>query len=370
MYSINTDLSVDTVRVYWQNCHFHAGAGWQHIDKDMFYRKDGDIELTYNIQSYILTAKFSASKIANGCNAFPYEYTEYPLLRDSVENTVLKITGQPLRLSASKISRIDIYRSLIFDDINKARSFVAALNRIPKSGRIKHAVYGGESENDDDSENLDDGSSDYTYLKKGDLVKAYVKNDDIHIPDEISDELPATVRIEVECKGRADSKKIIKGYNTEEILKYPAFWVRLYNTTLNKLGLCGVILKRTAFIKAAKKLITEENPKIRQSTLNKRMEKLRRVIAGKISNSDRAMSGLVSVLRKNGICPCCFDDVKTLEAREVIPAELQRLYEIFSETIAKRKIRAVKNRFCRFNLFDCLSEITTAFNMQPYFNSS
>ena len=208
MYSIKTDLSVDMVRVYWNNCFFYADdSKWSRIKADMFFRKSGDVIMTYSFQSHVLTARFSVSKLATGCNAFPYEYLQYQMIRDIVENEVLYASGVPYRLSDARVSWIEFYRSLEFDSIGQARDFVSALNNVPKSGKIRHTVY--ESQPDDDEQDGDDiqenAVSDYTYLKSGDLVKAYVKNDDPCLPEEIREILPPTVRIEVECKKKAEA---------------------------------------------------------------------------------------------------------------------------------------------------------------------
>ncbi len=361
MCEIVTDLSVDTVRAYWNKCFFKIDALiWRRIGEDVYFCKYEDLRFTYNTKSYILIVEFSLSKIANGCNAFPYEYIQYPVVQEKVEDAVKNITGRSHLLSNAVISRIDIYRSLYFKDIKKAREFIVALNRVPKSGRIKRNIYESERENGDELDGTDDEfvRSDYTSLKKGDMIKAYVKNDDPNIPIEIRENLPATVRLEVECKGKASAKQIIKSFKASDVLSCPSFWVEIYNSTLKKLGLDGVILSKSVLIKATKKILIEQNPQIRESTIKKRIEALRKIITGtKSKKPDRASSGLIAMLKKNGICPCCSDDIKTLSAKDVMPAWLQKTYEVYSSVIADKKAKIIKRRYYRFSL---LNSLTTA----------
>ncbi len=196
----------------------------------------------------------------------------------------------------------------------------------------------------------DNTVSDYTYLKSGDLVKAYVKNDDPHLPVEIREILPPTVRIEVECKKKAEAKKFIKDCSAEDILKYPALWVSVYNYTLDKLGLGGKIMSESVLLKAARRLLIENNPNIRKRTLEKRTIELQKVITGETAEPGRATSGVISMLKNNGICLFCSESVNTLYVRDVIPLELQRNYEILPESVADKKAVVAKKRFCLYSL--------------------
>ena len=332
MYRINTDLSVDTVRIYFMHSFFHIDSAiWRRIDDDMYFCCRKNVRFTYNSGTATLTAEFSASRLANGCNAFPYEYHQYTIIRDVVERELFAVTGRAYHMSDAKISRIDVYRTLEFDSIDKARGFITALNTAPDAGRIKHKVYGDDG----------DGQSDYVDYTKGDLVKAYVKNDDPALPEELRDILPPTVRIEAECKKRADAKGITNRYSAEAVLKYPAIWVEIYNATLDKLKRGGRILPMKTLIRTARMLLKEKHPKMRTNTVNKRIAALRKIIKGK-AKPDRNTAGLVYMLRANGICLCCSDTVDTLIARDVMPMAMQAMIEMISDVIAGRLINAVK----------------------------
>ena len=144
MLKIDTDVSIDTVRLYWY-CIINIDYNkWHRIGKDaVCYRSlIYPIRFIYNYHTYILISEFSASGLANGYNAVPYTYGQYPMIKDCIESAVFEATGKQLLLENARISRIDIYRSIRFDSIVKTKDFVRALSMMPKSGKIKKKLQG------------------------------------------------------------------------------------------------------------------------------------------------------------------------------------------------------------------------------------
>ena len=335
MYRIKTDLSVDTVRIYFKHIYFSMDSElWQRKGEEMYFCKRKDMRFTYVPKAHVLTSEFSASRLANGCNAFPYEYHQYPVIRDTVEREIFAVTGKTYLIASAMISRIDIYRTLEFDTMDKAHGFISALSTSPDAGRIKHIVYGDE----------EDSRSDYVEYSKGDLVKAYVKNEDPALPQEVRDILPPTVRIEAECKKNATAKEITSKYTADMVLKYPAIWVEIYNASLDIFERGGRILPLKTLIRTARMLLKEKHPKMRESTVSKRIDALCKIIRGE-AKPDRNTAGLFSMLRDNGIYLCRYEGIDTLRARDVMPRTMQASAERMSEVIAERLIKSAKKHF-------------------------
>ena len=103
---VKTDLTVDTVNLRWTyyKTDFNSTVrhGWIYNPPKKegraysYYKKVNDVALIYIPLWNEFMVSFSASKLANGCNAFPYTNNQYEIVKEKVEQAIQSELGHPL----------------------------------------------------------------------------------------------------------------------------------------------------------------------------------------------------------------------------------------------------------------------------------
>lgn len=288
------DLSVDTVTLNWYYIHTVDVGGWKYnvaedaesMDSFSKYMADGVIVAYIPGRSQI-SVSFSTSRVANGYNCFEYTNNEYDIVKEKIETAVCQATGMHLPFEEGVISRLDVYRSFVFPDMKDCKVFVKWLQDQPIIGKYKREAYSDNGE--------------WRWFKSGLVLKAYIKNEDPHLPQEVRDTLPPTVRLEIESK-KGFRRKLVGRSITANILKYPALWVDYYNTALEKFKLNGTLVSKRSLLKKIEQISRAEQPNIRQTTITKRINAVDRFLHGEMNMRAEAVKTM-NKLHAKGICP-------------------------------------------------------------------
>lgn len=328
------NLSVDTVTLNWYYIHTVNIGGWKYnvaedtesMDSFSKYMPDGVIVIYIPGRSQI-SVSFSASRVVNGYNCFEYTNNEYDLVKDRIETAVYHATRIHLPFEEGVISRLDVYRSFVFPDMKDCKVFVKWLQGQPIIGKYKREAYSDNGE--------------WRWFKSGLVLKAYIKNEDPHIPQEIRDILPPTVRLEVESK-KGFRRKLLGKNVTADILNYPALWVDYYNTALKKFKLNGTLLNKQSLHKKINQIIRAEQPNIRPNTIAKNINVVDRFLQGDMSMRAEAVK-IMNKLHAQGVCPFPLTRPgrvkhQTLSAGEVMPMAEQKQQERWQDTIKKVQV--------------------------------
>ena len=165
---VETDLTVDTVTLQWTYYRTDFNfTGWKYNPPkkkgkpDSFYKKVNDVALIYIPHWSMLMASFSASKLANECNAIPYTNNQYDLVREKVEQVIKSELEHRLYIEKSYISRFDVNKNIEFPSIEDAKEFIRQAQKHPIIGKYIKTSYG------------DNG--DYRRMKTGLVLKIYLK---------------------------------------------------------------------------------------------------------------------------------------------------------------------------------------------------
>lgn len=321
---VKTDLTVDTVKLQWtyHRTNFDS-TGWIYNPPkkkgkpDSFYKKVDDVALIYIPHWSILTTSFSASKLANGCNAIPYTNNQYELVKEKVEQAIQSELRHRLCFENSYISRFDVNKNIEFPSVQDAKEFIKWAQKHPVIGKYIKTPYG------------DNG--DYRRMKTGLVLKIYLKNEDPALPEEIKKLLPPTVRVEAECC-KHFRRKLIGKQVSGEILKYPAVWKQYYDATLERFKLGGTILNFTDYISAVQSILQFEYPTNRPETITKKVNVLLDTSLGHNIKNRKEQVELINKVSNYNILPYAFDKAElipnnTLLSHSVISVEEQKLQE-------------------------------------------
>ena len=373
-HHIETCLSPDTVVLNWPCCMRKFDfSGW-HFKKrkkeekpDQFTKKNGDIVLIYLPQWSMLLASFSASKVANGCNAFPYKNSQYEMLKYRIEKTIFDETKKTLHIEDSFVTRFDVFRNIIFPTISDCKYFIKWAQWHPVVGGYLKTTY-----ND---------NGDYRRYKSGLTCKFYLKNEDPALPDEIKKFLLPSVRCETGCRNSM-RRKLLGTQIRGDILKYPAIWQNFFNKALEKFTLAGTILNFDEYEKIVTKILKIENPINRQSTIDKKVEILLDSSRGNVVSNRKKQVGLINKVASYNVNPFAFSKAElipdcTLMADSVMSVEEQQLIEyntivneknmkIFEQCIAQKKKEAklckrILNQTIHFTIIRLLITFTQKF---------
>lgn len=323
---VKTDLTVDTVTLWWPYYRKNFNTiGWKfnknkRTDRpDSFTKNVDNIHLIYLPQWNEFMVSFSASRLANGCNAFPYTNNQYELVKEKVEQAIQSELGHPLYIEDedSYISRFDVNKNIEFPSIDDAKELIKWAQKHPVIGKYKKKTYG------------DNG--DYRYMSSGLVLKIYLKNEDPHLSEEIRKTLPPTVRIEAECSKHYKRKMLGKNVSGE-ILKYPAVWKQFYDATLEKFKLDGTILNFTDYKKAVEEILKFEYPTNRPKTITHKINSLLKISRGHNLDSRKEQVKLINVVSNYNILPYAFKKAElipdnTLLSNSVISIEEQNFQE-------------------------------------------
>ena len=321
---VATDLTVDTVTLQWTYYRTDFNfTGWKYNppkkkDKpDSFYKKVNDVALIYIPHWSMLMASFSASKLANECNAIPYTNNQYDLVREKVEQAIKSELEHRLYIEKSYISRFDVNKNIEFPSIEEAKEFIKWAQKHPVIGKYIKTPYG------------DNG--DYRKMKSGLVLKIYLKNEDPALPEEIRRNLPPTVRIEAECR-KHFRKKMLGKKVSGEILKYPAIWKQFYDSTLEKFKLGGTILNFKDYKSTVQTILQFEYPNNRSSTITKKVHTLIKTSLGQNIKNRKEQVELINKVSNYNILPYAFAKAElipnnTLLSHSVISVEEQNLRE-------------------------------------------
>lgn len=345
---VETDLTVDTVTLWWPYSERNFDKkGWIYKKRkredrpDSFTKNIDNIHLIYLPNWNEFMVSFSASKLANGCNAFPYTNNQYELVKEKIEEVIQSTFGHPLNIENSYISRFDVNKNIEFPSIKDAKEFIRWAQNHPIIGKYIKTPYG------------DNG--DYRRYKSGLVLKIYLKNEDPALPEEIRKILPPTVRIEAEC--RKDARRKMLGTDaTGEILKYPAIWQHFYNETLEKFKLGGTILNFKDYKNAVQSILQFEYPSNRYSTITKKVNTLIKTSLGQNIKNHKEQVELINKVSNYNILPYAFSKAElipdnTLLAHSVMSVEEQNFQEyntiileenlqIFRQCLNRRKKNA------------------------------
>lgn len=322
-HHIETCLSPDTVVLNWPcNMRNFDFTGWRYKKRkkegksDQFTKTIGNVVLIYLPQWSMLLASFSASKVANGCNAFPYKNSQYEMLKYRIEKTIFDETKKTLHIEDSFVTRFDVFRNIIFPTISDCKYFIKWAQWHPVVGGYLKTTY-----ND---------NGDYRRYKSGLTCKIYLKNEDPALPDEIKKNLPPTARIETEVRNSMRRKML--GQVRGDILKYPALWQKFFIATLEKFKLGGTILSFNDYKNTVTCILKFENPTNRQSTIDKKVKMLLDSSRGNVVSNRKKQVGLINKIASYNINPFAFSKAElipdgTLMAPCVISVEEQKLIE-------------------------------------------
>lgn len=291
---VSCDLSVDTVTLNWYYIHNMNVQTWKYnpayrekqLDSFSKFMPDGVIVSYIPVRSQV-SVSFSASRVTNGYNCFEYTNNEYDIVKEKIENAIHQATGLHLCFEEGVISRLDVYRSVILPEMKDCRAVIKWLQNQPVMGKYKKEPISNSGE--------------WRWFESGLVLKAYIKNEDPHIPQEIRDTLPPTVRLEVESR-KGFRRKLLGKKITADILKYPAIWVDYYNTALDKFKLNGALMNKRNLHKKIEQTMRTEEPNVRQATIIKAINAVDCFLRG-----DKGMRAeAVRIMNKvytQGVCP-------------------------------------------------------------------
>ena len=334
-YYVPTVLTVDTVVLNWPcNMRNFDFTGWRYKKRkkegksDQFTKTIGNVVLIYLPQWCTLMVSFSASKVANGCNAFPYKNSQYELLKYRIEKTIFDETKKTLHIEDSFVTRFDVFRNIIFPTISDCKYFIKWAQWHPVVGGYLKTTY-----ND---------NGDYRRYKSGLTCKFYLKNEDPALPDEIKKTLLPSVRFEAGCRNSM-RRKLLGTQIRGDILKYPAIWQSFFNKTLEKFTLAGTILNFDEYENIVTDILQFENPTNRQSTIKKKVDMLLDTSRGNIVSDRKKQVGLINKIANYNILPFAFEKAElipdgTLMAPCVISVEEQQLIE-YNNYVTERNIK-------------------------------
>ena len=371
-HHIETCLSPDTVVLNWPCCMRKFDfSGW-HFKKrkkeekpDQFTKKNGDIVLIYLPQWSMLLASFSASKVANGCNAFPYKNSQYELLKYRIEKTIFDETKKTLHIEDSFVTRFDVFRDIIFPTISDCKYFIKWAQWHPVVGGYLKITY-----ND---------NGDYRRYKSGLTCKFYLKNEDPALTDEIKKLLLPSVRCETGCRNSM-RRKLLGTQIRGDILKYPAIWQSFFNKTLEKFTLAGTILNFDEYENIVTDILQFENPTNRQSTIDKKVEILLDSSRGNPVSNRKKQVGLINKIVNYNFLPFAFDKAElipdgTLMAPCVTSVEEQKLIEynnyvteknlkLFESVLKKKKEAKLCKKILSKSIYLTIVKLLTTFTQK------
>lgn len=368
-YYVPTVLTVDTVVLFWScNMHKLELTGW-HYKKakekgksDQFTKTINDTTLIYLPHWSTLMVSFSASKVANGCNIFPYQNSQYEMVKDKIEKIIFEETKKKLHFEESYINRLDVNRDIVFPTIKDAKDFIKWAQ--------KHIVVGGYQKN------TYNDNGDYRRYKSGLVCKIYLKNEDPTLPDEIKKNLPPTVRIEVECR-KSMKRKLLGTQVRGDMLKYPAIWQNYFNSSLSRFKLSGTILNNNDYKNTTTDILRFENPTNRQSTIDKKVKMLLDSSSGSVvSNRKKQVIGLINKIVSYNINPFAFSKAElipdcTLMADSVMSVEEQKLIEynnyvteLFESVLKKKKEAKLCKKILSKSIYLTIVKLLTTFTQK------
>lgn len=325
---IPCEISVDTVTLNWYEKDISDLDRWRYNPPDSEYPlpsftrflQDG-VTLKYAPVERRLSVSFSAGRVANGLNCFEYTNNEYDIVKDTIVNTVCDEIGVQLCFEEGTVSRLDVYRSFTLPQLKDCKKMIKWLQEQPVLGKFKKKTYSDTGE--------------WRWFASGLILKAYIKNLDPHLPREVCDLLPPTVRIEAECY-KGFRRKLLGTNVKATILKYPSMWVEYFNATLDKFKLNGLLVNQRELHKEISRTLREEKPSVRQTTINKHIHVLDRFL----KHDSNARADAVRMMNKiyaQGVCPFPAGTLpqlvgKTLAATAVISVAEQQIQESIMAT--------------------------------------
>lgn len=317
------EVSVDTVTLNWYDVQISELGRWRYnppspeypLDSFTRFLSDG-ITLTYSLVDKRLSVSFSASRLANGLNCFEYTNNEYDIVKDTIVNAVCNETGIKICFDEGVLSRLDVYRTFIFPRISDCKKVIKWLQDQPVLGKYKEKSFSDCGE--------------WRWYESGLVLKAYIKNLDPHLSQEIRDLLPPMVRIEAEC--RKGFRRKLLGTNVKaSILKYPSMWVNYFNTTLDKFKLNGQLVNKRQLHKEIERTIRRDKPAVRQTAINKAIHMVDCFLKGD-KNARASAVRVMNKLYAQGVCPFPVGALpqivgQTLAAATVMSVTEQQLLE-------------------------------------------
>lgn len=370
-YYVPTVLTVDTVVLNWPcNMRNFDFTGWRYKKRkkegkpDQFTKTIGNVVLIYLPQWSMLLASFSASKVANGCNAFPYKNSQYELLKYRIEKTIFDETKKTLHIEDSFVTRFDVFRDIIFPTISDCKYFIKWAQWHPVVGGYLKTTY-----ND---------NGDYRRYKSGLTCKFYLKNEDPALPDEIKKLLLPSVRCETEVRNSMRRKML--GQVRGDILKYPAIWQSFFNKALEKFTLAGTILNFDEYENIVTNILKFENPINRQSTIDKKVEILLDSSRGNVVSNRKKQVGLINKVASYNVNPFAFEKAElipdgTLMAPCVTSVEEQKLIEynnyvteknlkLFESVLKKKKEAILCKKILSKSIYLTIVKLLTTFTQK------
>ena len=358
------DLSVDTVTLNWYGIYDLNTGKWKYtpaekpgeMDSFVKFMADG-ITIRYCPCCSLVSASFSASRVANKYNCFEYTNDQYDYVKEVVENAVQQATELPIQFEEGIISRLDVYRSLILPSDQECRNIIAWLQKQPTIGKYKRQPISDNGER--------------RWFKTGLTLNAYIKNDDPHLPEEIRAILPPTIRIEIQ--GRKDMRKKLLGRGLNAtILRYPSKWVSYYNDAIDKFKLSGALHEDKEWETKAIEILQSYLHNPRLTTIQKQMRMIKQFLAGEKKHRSKAV-GLLNKMYAHHICPFPIYNPKnirnqTLTADAVVSADQQRNLE-HNEEIIKRTISLFRSCLNRKEVSICKKLIQYTTYMMPTISS-
>jgi hypothetical protein len=315
----------------WYYIHNIDLQGWKYnppssenpLDSFAKFLPDG-VTVTYIPGCSQILVSFSASRVANGHNCFEYSNNEYDIVKEKIEMAIYNATGMHLNFEDGLVSRFDVYSSFVFSTLGDCKAFIKWLQDQPIIGKYQKLPY------------TDNGE--WRWFEGGLVFKAYIKNEDPHLPQEIRDILPPTVRLEVECR-KGFRRKLLGKKVTANILKYPAIWLDYYKTALDKFKLNGTIVKKRTLHKKIEQVLRNENLNVRKTTIAKYTDAVERFLQGDDSTRTAAVR-IINKLYEQGVCPFPLKQPSmllkgTLSAVDVLSATEQKHQELCIASIQK-----------------------------------
>jgi hypothetical protein len=211
---------------------------------------------------------------------------------------------------------LDVYRSFTLPQLKDCKKMIKWLQEQPVLGKFKKKPYSD--------------TGDWRWFTSGLILKAYIKNLDPHLPQEVRDLLPPTVRLEAECK-KGFRRKLLGTNVKATILKYPSMWVEYFNATLDKFKLNGLLVNQRELHKEISRTMRQEKPAVRQTTIKKHIHMVDRFLKGD-KNARASAVRVMNKLYAQGVCPFPVGALpqivgQTLAAATVMSVTEQQLLE-------------------------------------------
>lgn len=294
------------------------------------FKNGSSIFFTYNVSTLFMTLQFSASKIQHGTNAIAYDFANHVVVEDNIMTAIEEMTGvndiEPHHLH---MCRVDLNRDFVFEDEDTVNAFMDFANKILPARCERR-------------NNYETGFTSQTV--KGNGLRIYRKDKDIHLKKKAREKMKPTVRVEFQMNRKFATRFYRGRFNLHQILTNELAAHLVWNKHLAKYGLDKIIVDRKRLDKIAKKYFTE--------TQQKTLAHMNDVPEFEDKELRRKQLDVFRKMKALGICPysCEIDITLTVNVLEEI-LNFSRRRDIKKWEISSNKLilkPQSKRRFVKF----------------------